>query len=251
MNYNYDDVKAMYDKEIKPLEEREKTFLEDGKYYIMRFDGVGMTKRFKPQEALFNWLFLRYMKKTFYVFCKHHSAQICFGFQCNDEISIMIKKIKQDEDNTLNRKEKLLSLFASEISVLFDEYCAKKAPEENPEYVGERLNIFDARIFEVTQEQGLTYFCLRQAFGVEHVITRIFNKTHRDGLDIINALSFLKKRNAMNFQKRKNRTQKFSYDIIKEEEQLFGSIYKDDQEINPFEFDAQKELLNSIIFKKE
>lgn len=155
----------------------------------------------------------------------------------------MIKTIKQDEDNTLNRKEKLLSLFASEISVLFDEYCAKKAPEENPEYVGERLNIFDARIFEVTQEQGLTYFCLRQAFGIEHIITRIVNKKHIKELDVTTTIEFLKSYDEIkSFKHNHNPTNIY--------ELLFGNAFNPQKHIYPFEFNTKKQFLKSIAFKK-
>ena len=243
MNYDYNSVKRMYEEEIMPLENAEKTFLADGKYYIMRFDGVGMTKRFKPQKVLFNWRFLQNMRKTFHSFCKRHSKQILLGFQCNDEISILISATKQEDDKSFNRKEKLLSLFASEISILFNECCAQIPPEENPEYVGERLNIFDARIFEVTQTQCVSYFCLRQAFGIEHILTRIKNKMGCEELDVAGALQFLKDRNSINVANQKK-------NMINEKELLFGNTFSPRKNIFPFEFDTKKDFLKAITFKK-
>lgn len=224
MKYDYDEIKLQYENSFLEIEEKEKHFLESNKLYIVRLDGVGMTKRFKPYKFFFNRDFLFNIQNAFYDFCNHHSEQVLFGFHCNDEISLLIKTVKQDADNTYNRKEKLLSLFASEISVRFDQYCGKKPPETDPNFFGEKLNIFDARIFEVTKDQVVPYFCLRQAFGIEHALTRLKYKTGKEK-NIEEALVLIKHPNI-----------------------LFGNLFKKNQKLTPFEFDKLTKKLRKIIF---
>ena len=169
MEYSYQKIEKKYNKDFKKNEKGFDHILSSQAYYIIRFDGMGMTKRFRPQKELFDLHFVNSIKETFSVFCKNHDQQIKFGYQCNDEISVLIKSIKQGKENTYNRVEKLLSLFASEISVLFDRHFRGDENNQN------ELNIFDARIFRISEKKILEYFCLRQAFGIEHITTRMRN----------------------------------------------------------------------------
>ena len=202
------------------------------KCYIMRFDGKEMTKRFKPKDKLFDMFFIRSIKDTFFDFCNNHEQQILFGYQCNDEISILIKGTDQAEEDTDNRVEKLLSLFASEISVLFDRHYLQQISERiNPKSL-DSLNIFDARIFQVPKRMLHEYFILRQAFGIEHVTTRI-----------------------QNIFKGHSRTKEVVFLAIKEQEQdadeiYYGNVYSPLAKLRPFEFKHDPERLKKSIFRK-
>lgn len=227
MEYDYDKIKSIYKASFKRIEEKEECLLEPNSFYIIRLDGKGMTKRFKPKKYFINKAFLSNIQQAFFDFCNHHLEQVIFGFQCNDEISLLIKAIKEDDDNTYNRKEKLLSLFASEISIYFNNYCLNTPPEEDPDFLGERVNIFDARIFKISKNEIVKYFCLRQSFGIEHILTRIRNKTGSDQ----NVKSALLKLN-------------------NDRSVLFGNIFKCSQR-KTFEFLKNRKKLNDLIFCKK
>ena len=198
----------------------------------MRFDGKGMTKRFKPKEALCNECFFKNIKRAFLDFCKEHSSLFLFGFQCNDEISVLLRASENDGDDR-SRKEKMLSLFSSEISVRFDRLCSKHPPEVSIENGNDLVNVFDARIFEIAKENISTYFRLRQAFGIEHTLTRIKNKTKCE-YGIPSAIELLKEKTKLNPR-----------------EVLFGIFFAPKKHLYPIELKTREEQLKKLLFGGE
>ena len=228
--YNYEVIMEEYNKMFQPNEKQFEKVINVNCYYIMRFDGKGMTKRFKPQNQLFDLPFVQSIKDTFFTFCNNHKQQILFGYQCNDEISILIKGTEQDKENSYNRVEKLLSLFASEISVLFDRFYRNRLSEDSNESRMNALNIFDARIFQVSKRMMPDYFRLRQAFGIEHVTTRIQNKTNKKITDKKNIFHIIGKQ---------------GQDAT---ELYYGNIFSSHEELCPFEFKIDMVRLKKCIF---
>ena len=222
----YKQVLKSYNKLFKKKEKNYDRVLRSASYYIMRFDGKDMTSRFKPKNEFFNKQFIRSIQEAFFSFCNTHKQQILFGYQCNDEISILIKSIKQDKENCYNRTEKLLSLFASEISIRFDRIYQNIETRFEKK---EPINIFDARIFDISKDQIYEYFIMRQAFQIEHMTTRIrhvINKKRISKDECINALN----------------STGFTADTI-----YYGCIFMPNIEIAPFDFMEKKDLFKQLL----
>ena len=230
--FNYDEIKKTYYNSFNELERKYEKALDPTCYYIIRFDGKGMTKRFKSKEQFLDLGFLKVIETTFYSFCQNHNQQILFAYHCNDEISILIKAIKQDKNNLYNRMEKLLSLFASEISVLFDRnYRNRVQSNKNNEY-NDVLNVFDARLFQVPKKKIDLYFCTRQAFCIEHIFTRIKNyygTTANNDEDIMQIL-----------EKHEDDPQELYY----------GHLFAHGSPQASFDFEKEKERLEKMLFDR-
>ncbi len=167
--YSYGYALDLY-KPFKKDEEKFNYKFEKDKLYIVRFDGKHMTRDFKKKKEPINEEFFKTMKDTFYSFCSS-KKNILFAYSFSDEISILIKG---PDDNTSDdsRIEKILSLYASELSVLF----YRSAQYRN--FQLKRNSIFDARII---QPNSITkYFIARQAFAIDKYIMQLKGKFEID-----------------------------------------------------------------------
>lgn len=88
-NYSYGYAKKLY-QTFKMKEEEFDIKLEKDRFYIIRFDGSGMTAGFKIKGMAINKKFFDTMKNTFYEFCES-TENVIFGYSFSDEISILIK----------------------------------------------------------------------------------------------------------------------------------------------------------------
>ncbi|MDE5714897.1 MAG: tRNA(His) guanylyltransferase Thg1 family protein, partial [Anaeroplasmataceae bacterium] len=114
-NYCHNHAVNLY-QPFKILEKEFNLSLEPNSYYILRFDGKSMTKDYKIKNEPINDVFFKTMKETFKQFCLN-KLSIIFAYSFSDEISILIRSSSSDEDEC--RIQKLISLYSSEISVLF------------------------------------------------------------------------------------------------------------------------------------
>lgn len=216
--------------QYRPFKQKEYKFdwmLKKGYYYIIRFDGKGMTRGFKIKHKAINEPFFNTMEDTFNEFCKS-TQNIIFGYSFSDEISILIQRSDDAEDD-YNRIEKLLSLLSSKLSLMFYRNALKNNLDlHNNDW------IFDARIIQLEEQDVMKYFLARQAHAIDKYITqlkaenRINYKLHTSEA-IICAL----KQNNVIYE---NLPEKYRY----------GLIYSPTIVSQPFEFDTNQPLLKQM-----
>lgn len=134
--------------------------LENDKFYVIRFDGKGMTKGFKIKYNAINKTFFKTMKLTFTNFLKKY-PQINFAFSFSDEISILFKG-EDGEDNIFSRGEKLISLMAGQLALEF----SKASRITKLDCKGQDW-LFDARILQLEQSEVFEYFKARQSYAID------------------------------------------------------------------------------------
>lgn len=168
--YSYDYAQEKY----RPFKQKEKQYdfrLQPNCYYIIRFDGKGMTKGFKIKHQAINKPFFDTMEDTFNVFCKS-TENVLFGYSFSDEISILIRGNNNYEDDN-NRIEKLLSLLSGKLALTF----YRNAHKHSLDMYGKDW-IFDARIIHISKKEIVNYFLARQAYAIDKYIMQL--KTEND-----------------------------------------------------------------------
>lgn len=228
--YSYDYAQKKYG----PFKQKEEQFdikLEQNFYYVIRFDGKEMTKGFKIKRQAINKSFFDTMDATFNEFCKTTNITL-FGYSFSDEISILIRRSSDDEDD-FNRVEKLLSLLSSKLSLIF----YRNAQKNNLDLHGKDW-IFDARLLQLKEQEVVNYFLARQAYAIDKYIMQLKTeygvnykfKTSKKVLTKLHNLGI----------KYENLPAQYRY----------GLIYSPTIQQISFEFDANQSLLRQMCFSK-
>lgn len=222
LNNYFKNHEQKFDKKLKP-----------NTYYVIRFDGKGMTKAFKQVGKAIYEPFFNTMKQTFVEFCETYS-NIIFGYSFSDEISILLKgDINQQykSDNDINRIEKLLSLMSGKLALTFN----RRAAANGLDLQGKDW-LFDARIIELKDKKEVAqYFIARQAFAIDKYLGQLrgeysLSYTLKTSTEIIKAL--------------KEKT--IDYYNLKSEYR-YGLVYNNGIK-EAFEFEENKQKLNSYLF---
>lgn len=150
---------------FKVKESEFKMELENGRFYVIRFDGKGMTKGFKIKYGAINKVFFDTMKIAFISFVKKYK-QIIFAYSFSDEISVLFKA-EEGEDNIFSRGEKLLSLMAGQLALDF-----YKASQTTKLDLKEQDWIFDARLIPLEKSEVIEYFKARQSYGIDKYLSQ-------------------------------------------------------------------------------
>ena len=224
-NYSYPSADRHYST-YKKLEQEFNIILEADSYYIVRFDGKGMTKDYKQNNHTMDVNFYKTMKETFKTFCQS-KKNILFAYSYSDEISILIKGTSSKK-SIHSRLEKILSLYSSELSILF----YKTAIKNN---LNLKSSIFDARLIKVKKENIGKYFCLRQEYAICDFLQQLRDKhkisdSIKQAKDIINEL-------------KKKKVYYYNHPA----EYRFGIVYSPQRKIPPFEFAKNLDALEKII----
>lgn len=228
--YSYGYAQEKY-KPLKLKEERYNLKLEKGKYYVIRFDGKGMTAAFKIDHQAINKPFFDTMEDTFNEFCKS-TPNVIFGYSFSDEISILIRG-SRNPDSQHNRIEKLLSLLSGKLALIFHRHAQKnKLDLQNKDW------IFDARIINLDKEEVIDYFLARQAYAIDKYLMQLKAENYVDykihtSETVIPAL----KLKGVFYD---NLPQKYRY----------GLIYTKTKSLCPFEFEANLSQLQQMCFSK-
>lgn len=146
-------------------EEKYNVMLTENKRYVLRFDGVHMTKNFlgKPE---FKIPFLQTMSQTLALVMSEHK-ELKFAYSYSDEISILLEDEVLEKYNY--RLEKIISIFTSELSMAFF-----MSAQQNMLPLGGKLRSFDCRIIELEDINELKkYFISRQAFSISCHLARL------------------------------------------------------------------------------
>ena len=101
--------------EMLPKEAKYNITLDQNKYYVLRFDGVKMTKNFLSKEEL-RVPFFKTMKNTISEFMSLNS-NLKFAYSYADEISVLLTKEALDEYEY--RLEKIISIYSSQLGFIF------------------------------------------------------------------------------------------------------------------------------------
>lgn len=230
--YSYGYAKSL-NNYFKPHEQKFDKKLKPNTYYVIRFDGKGMTKAFKLVGKAIYEPFFNTMKQIFVEFCETYS-NIIFGYSYSDEVSILLKgdinpKNKGDVDN--NRIEKLLSLMSGNLALIFNRVSRLYGLDlQGKDW------LFDARIIELKDKNEVTkYFISRQAFAIDKYLGQLRGEyslpyTLKTSTEIIKAL--------------KGKT--IDYYNLKSEYR-YGLVYSNGIK-NSFEFEENKQKLNSYLF---
>lgn len=216
---------------VKLNEEKFNTHLEKDTHYVIRLDGVGMTKSFYSKPD-YKRAFMHTMRDTLQMFMQSENS-LRFAYTYSDEISIYL------EETFLNkytyRTEKILSVVASKITAAFYISAQKYGlPLEK------KLESFDARIIELPSELDvLVYFEARQAFTISsHLIylrnTYLNNYRLDNSRMIISSLARL----GINYEEDYSKSERFGLIWVNKEYQV------------PFEFLNDKKRLNHLFYNR-
>lgn len=162
--YSYNFALGNYAR-FKKKEEPFKMKLNAGNFYIIRFDGSGMTAGFKIKHKAINETYFNTMKNTLKSFAQKYS-QILLGYSFSDEISILFKAADNDDD-IFSRGAKLLSILSGQLALEF----YKAAQETGLDCKGKDW-VFDARLIELKQNEVIDYFKARQAFAIDKFLSQ-------------------------------------------------------------------------------
>lgn len=220
--YSYGYATEKYER----FKQKEKQFdlkLKSNCYYIIRFDGKGMTKGFKIKRQAINIPFFETMKDTFIEFCISN-PNILFGFSFSDEVSILIRRNENDNDD--NRIEKLLSILSGKLALAF-----YRNAQKHKLYLNNKDWVFDARIIQLNNLEVVNYFLARQAYAIDKYIMQLRTE-HNIGFRPNTSRSILSKLNKIGI----------IYENLPEEYR-YGLIYSPIKNIPPFEFDTDQSLL--------
>lgn len=221
LQHQYNIHRAQYNYSF--FKSNEKIFnlrLKIGSYYIIRFDGKGMTRAFRKHRELF----FEVMKATFYRFCtdsfvQDYFREILFAYSFSDEISLLFRHY-----DDRNRTQKILTLMTSKMTLVF-----YKTAHELGLDLCDKDWLFDARILGVQRHEFESYFMVRQSFAICGYITELCEQL---GIGFASTSKTLQV--ASDFGKH----------IVKEH--LLGLIYAREQS-ETFEFYANTERLRSLI----
>lgn len=206
--------------------------LESEKFYVMRFDGKGMTKGFKIKYNALNKIFFKTMKLTFTSFVKKYT-NIIFAYSFSDEISILFKAEK-GEDNIFSRGEKLLSLMSGQLALDF--YKASKITKLDCK---DQDWLFDARIIPLEQSEVIEYFKARQSYGIDKYLCQC-RDTYRLDHDLNTSSQIISALKAKKIDYNKlNPAYKFGFTFAQ------GVLKK------PFEYFSNEEIIKELCFGKE
>ena len=216
----------------KPFKEKEKELeisLNKYEYYIIRFDGVEMTKAFKIKNKAINVPFFETMKKALYCFVEKY-PEIILAYSFSDEISVLFKS-NANKDDMFSRNQKLLSILSAHLALEF-----KKAIEMTGLDNKEKDWLFDARIIGCNKEEAIRYFIARQALVIDKYLKQLKGEkgitiTLNKSKEIIDAL----KEKGINYE---NLNPEHKYGLI------YSAIQKD---IQSFEFKGDQSKLSSLI----
>lgn len=156
-NYSHGYAVAI-NRKYKLLESKYDLNLDNDKKYILRFDGVKMTKTFMSEEKN-KTIFLKTMSDTIEIFMLEF-PELSFCYSYCDEISLLLN------DNILTkysyRTQKLLSILTGALSVSFYKSALKNELDLN-----DKTWSFDGRIIELdNNDDVLGYFIARQAYAI-------------------------------------------------------------------------------------
>lgn len=224
--YSYDYAQEKY----RPIKQKEKQYdlrLKPNCYYIIRFDGKGMTKGFKIKHQAINKPFFDTMEDTFNEFCKSNK-NVLFGYSFSDEISILIRGNNNYKDDN-NRIEKLLSLLPSKLALIFYRNAQKHSLDMNG-----KDWIFDARIIQISKNEIANYFLARQAYAIDKYIMQL--KTE-------NGIAYEYKTSKVVLSKLKEKG--VIYEKLPEQYR-YGLVYSPTIVSQSFEFDKNQSLLKQM-----
>ncbi|MDE5817404.1 MAG: tRNA(His) guanylyltransferase Thg1 family protein [Helicobacter sp.] len=221
LQHQYHIHKAQYNYNF--FKSNEKVFnlrLKIGSYYIIRFDGKGMTRAFRKDRDLF----FEVMRATFYNFCadsfvQDYFREIPFAYSFSDEVSLLF----QHYDDR-NRTQKILTLMTSKMTLVF-----YKTAHELGLDLCDKDWLFDARILKVQGHEIENYFIVRQSFAICGYIMGLCEQL---GIGFVSTSKTLQI------------ARDFGKHIIKEH--LLGLIYAQEKS-EIFEFCADVERLRKLI----
>lgn len=231
-NYTHGYAMAV-NRKYKLLESKYDINLDYDKKYVLRFDGVKMTKSFMPQDDN-KALFLKTMLETIRLFiAEFNDFKFCYSY-C-DEISFLLNdKILAKYSY---RKQKLLSVLTGALSV-----CFYKAAINNNLDLKDKIWSFDGRIIELeSNDDVLGYFIARQAYSISSHLLSLARKhldtnTYKSTNQLINEL----KANKIDYDKIPSRLKygiiwagkdyQPSYEFIERKERLTHQLFDDNYE---------------------
>lgn len=227
--YNYSHKYAEnINNKFKDNEIKYNVFLENNKYYVLRLDGVKMTKSFVGSDKN-RKIFYKTMKNTIELFFESE-VELFTCYSYSDEISFILN------DEFLKkydyRIEKILSIATSKITSAF--YIS--ANKNNLDVSG-KLQAFDARILEFNKEEEIIdYIIARQAYAISSNLLSLKFKY----------LSNDVKNNAYSITSALIEKNIFYEQINKNEK--FGILFINKMENYIFEFKNNEDKLNKMIF---
>lgn len=163
---NYSHKFAMkLNNEMLPYEAKFNLKLDEDKYYVIRFDGVKMTKHFLGKEEA-RVPFFKTMKQTLADFMLEN-PNLKFAYSYADEISVFLSKEALEEYEY--RIEKILSVYSSQLGFIFSVNAVKNNLE-----LDDKIRCFDCRIIELEDLKKVRdYFASRQAFQISSHFLRL------------------------------------------------------------------------------
>lgn len=226
MNYTHGQALKL-NRFMQQYEEKYNYTFDKGKFYILRLDGVHMTRNFigKPEVRKH---FMQTMKLTLRLFMQQNK-EFRFAYSYSDEISLLVPK--EAAERVEYRLEKLLSIYSGKITCAF---CM--AAFQNGLPLDDKIRSFDCRLIEFeTEDEVRRYFMARQAFQISSHFIYLSN-AYLDGKRITSTditIEELKKKGVF-------------YETLSREER-YGILWADKDFQTPYEFhDNPKKLMWQI-----
>lgn len=164
MNYTHKYAMQL-NEEIVSHEDTYNIILDSQKLYILRFDGVRMTKNFLGNPDL-RTPFFKTMKELLQKFMENN-LNLKFAYSFSDEISILLSKEVLEEYDY--RLEKIISIYSSQLGFLFGSVATK-----NNLNLDGKIRSFDCRIIEFDNMYEVReYFVSRQVFQISSHFLRL------------------------------------------------------------------------------
>lgn len=167
MNYTHGQALKL-NKFMLPYEAKYNYVFNEGKYYILRLDGVHMTRNFigKPEMRK---AFMQTMKTTIQLFMQQNKA-FRFAYSYSDEISLLLST--EAAESVEYRLEKLISIYSSKITCAFCMSSSKTGLS-----LDDKIRSFDCRLLEFeTEDEVCRYFKARQAFQISSHFIHLSNE---------------------------------------------------------------------------
>lgn len=227
--------------EFKKYEYNYDLTLKDDKEYIIRFDGVGMTKAFMSKPEL-KKSFLFSMKEAIERFMLNEK-DLYFAYSYSDEVSIYLEK--QTILRYKNRVEKLISILASKLTAAF--YIA--ANNHNLD-LSLQLRSFDARIIELDSiNYVIDYFLCRQSYAISSHLIFLRNK-YLDNYYVTSSTSIINQLKNIGIDYEAiSRSERLGLLFVNKEYQVVFEFLADKNRLEDC-FEKRKKMLNPFFNKK-
>lgn len=229
---NYTHKFAMeLDERVSFHEEQYNLILDEKKYYVLRFDGVKMTKNFLSKPEM-RKTFFKTIRESITSFMNNNEG-LNFAYSFSDEISVFLSdKVLKEYDYRL---QKIISILSSQLGFIFGANAYRNRLD-----LDNKIRCFDCRIIEFDELESVKdYFVSRQVFQISSHFLRLKHSYIKDFIG-----------NNTNVINNKLKQVGVYYEKLPKAER-YGLIWVNGEFIIPYEFIENEDILLSQLKELE